>query len=1015
MLSVRGLDARSADASVMTKRALGPVLWAAVALGLGASRTPAQSLTRVALSGSVRDSAGRPLDGAIVVVTDSATGTSRRLTTPRAGGFTLPVLLPGVYTVAAERLGYRPVRVRGVALRPGRSTHLDLVLSPVALPVRQVTERRDPAGIVEDTRPGTSQGFPRLALADLPGLRRDVTDLGRLASTSTPFVETEGLPTRLSGFMLDRVPYAPARHPALMHDDGQGAALPLSSVGGAELVTGEGDVEWSELAGARFAGELRRGGRRGRIGGFAEGSTDALSTSDHFDTGSVPHQTWRAGLFASGPIVRDTAFFAVGVEYQRRETPWPAGWTAADSLTAGLVGLAQDSFGVDIAPYAQPRVSSIETGAAFGRIDLLLGNTAVTAHATAAKLSGADPDLGPRPTAPLGAKLVGMDFAGGLTVTSALSPAVIPELSVGYEASEREYRQGGAAAPATTIAAGGLAFGGDPALPARFEHHTARASLSLGVRAGRHRFKIGGSVVGDWTDEVYAHGRAGEFFFTDSAGLVATRGVFTQTVGALPVADYSRTQFAVFFQDWWTAAPGFEVQLGARVEFDEIPVDEIRRNDRWLELTGLDNTAVDEHFVKVSPRVGFRWDIGRGAWLVRGGMGIYHGLADRAVLAEWLSHTGAVTVRRGVGDLDAWPDAPDSVAAPVQGPWLTLLEPEFQGPLTARFSLGVSRPLDPGTILHLAAAYRHTDFLPRRSDLNRPAAPATADQYDRPVYGTLVKEGGLLAAAPGSNRRFPEFDLVAAVNPDGSSNYWGLTVSLERQVANGLGVVASYTWSRTRDNWLSGRGGFGGPDVQLSPFPDSVRGLDWSDGRSDFDQPHRAVVGLEYRAAGPLALRVAALYRYQSGYAFTPGFRDGVDANADGSARNDPAFVDEAIPGMDTLLAEWDCLREQVGRFAARNSCREPAMHALDVRLAMTLARLRGSTLDLFADGINLIESDVGIRDRALYLVDAAGSITTDPGTGRITVPLVANPGFGKLLVRRTNGRFVRLGVRVNY
>ncbi len=986
----------------------------AVTLLLGPTAAAAQSLSTVSLTGSVRDSAGRPLDGAIVVVTDSATGTSRRLTTPRAGGFTLPVLLPGVYTVAVERLGYRPVRVRGVALRPGRSTHLALVLGPVAPPVRQVTERRDAAGIVEDTRPGTSQGFSRLGLVGLPDARRDVTDLGRLATASTQFMETEGLATRLGGFMIQRVPFAPARHPGLMHSDGEGAVLPLSSLGWAELVTGEGDVEWSELAGARLAGELRRGGSRGQIGGFAEGSTDALSSSKYFDTGAAAQQTWRLGLLASGPIVRDTAFFAVGVDYQRRETPWPGGWTA-DSLTPGLVGLAQDSFGVDIAPYAQPRISIIETGAAFGRVDLLLGSTAVTAHATAAKLSGADPDLGPRPTAPLGAKLDGVDFAGGVTVTSALSRVVIPELSVGYEASEREYRQGGAAAPATTIAAGGLAFGGDVALPARFEHHTARASLSLGVRAGGHRLKLGGSVVADWYDEVYAYGRAGEFFFTDSAGLAATRGVFTQTVGALPIADYSRTQFAVFLQDWWRAAPGLDVLLGARVEFAELPVDEIRRNDRWLELTGLDNTAVDEHRVNVSPRVGLRWNIGGGRWLVRGGMGMYHGLADRAVLGEWLSHTGAVAVRRGVGDLDAWPDAPDSVAAPVQGPWLTLLEPEFQGPRTTRFNLGVSHPLSAGAAVHVSGVYRHSDFLPRRSDLNRPAAPATADQYGRPVYGTLVQEGGLLAATPGSNRRFPEFDLVAGLNPDGTSNYWGVTVSLEGQLGRGVSLLGSYSWSRTRDNWLSGRGGFGGPDVQLAPFPDSVQGLDWSDGVSDFDQPHRAVVGLEYRAPGPLALRVAALYRYESGYPFTPGFRDGVDANGDGSARNDPAFVDDAVPGVSDLFGEWDCLAHQVGRFAGRNSCREPAVHALDVRLAMTVARPRGSAIDLFADAVNLLESDVGIRDRALYLVDPAGVITTDPGTGRVTVPLVVNPRFGQLLVRRSNGRFVRVGVRVGY
>ncbi|MGH7675780.1 MAG: carboxypeptidase-like regulatory domain-containing protein, partial [Gemmatimonadales bacterium] len=295
-----------------------------VTLALGASGatvTAAQSLSTARLAGSVRDSAGRPLEGAIVVATDSATATSRRLTTPRAGTFTWPVLPPGVYTVSVERLGYRPVRVRGVILRPGGRTRADVVLTSVVPPVRQVTERRDPAGITEDSRPGTSQRFGRLALVHLPDARRDITDLGRLATTSTPFTETEGLATRLGGFMLHRVPYSPARHPGLTHDDGEGALLPLSALGHVDLVAGESDVEWSEVAGARFAGELRRGGSRGQIGGFAEGSTDALSSSKYFDSGAAAHQTWRLGLLASGPIVRDTAFFAVGVDYQRRETP----------------------------------------------------------------------------------------------------------------------------------------------------------------------------------------------------------------------------------------------------------------------------------------------------------------------------------------------------------------------------------------------------------------------------------------------------------------------------------------------------------------------------------------------------------------------------------------------------------------------------------------------------------------------------------------------------------------------
>ena len=53
-------------------------------------------------------------------------------------------------------------------------------------------------------------------------------------------------------------------------------------------------------------------------------------------------------------------------------------------------------------------------------------------------------------------------------------------------------------------------------------------------------------------------------------------------------------------------------------------------------------------------------------------------------------------------------------------------------------------------------------------------------------------------------------------------------------------------------------------------------------------------------------------------------------------------------------------------------------------------------------------------NDRALLLIDPSGSITTD-AQGNVVLPLVANPHFGKLLIRRGEGRVVRIGLRVGY
>src|SRR5207249_6274311 len=129
-------------------------------------------------------------------------------------------------------------------------------------------------------------------------------------------------------------------------------------------------------------------------------------------------------------------------------------------------------------------------------------------------------------------------------------------------------------------------------------------------------------------------------------------------------------------------------------------------------------------------------------------------------------------------------------------------------------------------------------------------------------------------------------------------------VALERPTISGLGLRIGYTYSHTTDNWLSGRAG--GRDAQLTPFPAGLNGEDWARGTSDYDVPHNAFAGVVLPISKGFGPRVGILYRYHSGYSFTPGFRDGVDMNGDGSGRNDPAFVDETIPGTTGLYGAWD-------------------------------------------------------------------------------------------------------------
>jgi hypothetical protein len=389
---------------------------------------------------------------------------------------------------------------------------------------------------------------------------------------------------------------------------------------------------------------------------------------------------------------------------------------------------------------------------------------------------------------------------------------------------------------------------------------------------------------------------------------------------------------------------------------------------------------------------------------------VYTGESDPGVLAEAVGSVADLRVRRGLDVPWSWGAAPDSAAVPGTARTLTILTPQWGPPRAARAGLSLSTALPGATALHLDAEWRKTDFLPRRADLNLLPEASGADQYGRPLFGTLVQRGTLLLARPGTDRRFTDFDRVSAVDLDGWLEWMAFSVALERRPTAGLRLLAGYTFSRTRDNLLSA----GGVTPGGLPVPFLAEGTDWSEGRSSLDAPHRGVLLAELRGAGGRTPSLAAVYRVRSGDPFTAGFRAGVDANGDGSVANDPAFVDPAVSGYPAVAASWACLRSQEGRFAVRNACRGPVVHSLDLRAGVDLLRRGPHAARLTVDGLNLLGGEPGPVDAALYLVDPTRALTTD-AQGRIVVPLVANPAFGEPILRRAAGRTLRIGLQLAY
>ncbi len=941
------------------------------------------------------DSAGGPLYQASVTVTDRGTGLTHAAQTTRDGRFALTLLAPSQYDIFVEQLGYRPRLLQAVPVYAG--SNVDVVVSIVAVPPPVTTI--DTVQYQGGAEPGgfALGGSPApLDFADLLDDRRLLTSVAGLSSRSAPDLETEGLPGRLSGLVIDAVPRTAAQHPQISAAGLDGLAFPLAAFGQADMPVAAADVEWSGFAGGFVSGQSLRGARTLEPKLYADWTAEGP----------------RGGFVLSGPVVKDTASFVAGVEAAQLDRTLPAPWPQ-DSLTSFLVARARDSAGTDLGAYLRSYKTRTQLVSGFARFDWQIAPAyALTVRASASSAKLTNPDLGPGLAPSLGSALQANDVSAEAWLTSRLSDQAGLELRVGVDGSTRDYR-----APAlagTTVVDDGLSLGSDGALPGRFQRTDVHVGVTGHLATGAHQLKAGVALGFVTHDETYAAGTSGQFVFSGASEFARDSGVFTQTVGPLPVANFQMPQTALYLQDLWTPAPGLELLLGLRYDVEQWPKSDIILDQAWQTASGLSNDNIPTSRGQASPRFSFRWSAGaERQWSVRGSAGLYFSGADPAVMGELLTQSGAAQVRRGIGALGSWPVVPDSTVAAITGTTLTLLSPTFEPPRTGRVTLGIDRALGAGTSLDVSGTYRHTDFLPRRADLNLVTTSSATDQYGRPIYGTLVQEGSLLAASPGSNRRFSGFDVVSAVNGDGFSDYYGVTVTLQRTVLHGLNLLASYTFSRTTDNWLGARAGT--PDAQLSPFPQGLNGADWAKGTSDFDVPHRVELGAELAFPGRMGVRIGLLYQYRSGYPFTPGFRDGVDANGDGSAGNDPAFVDNRVTGMDAVIAQWDCLRTQVGRFAARNSCRTSGVQNLNARLVVGLAQIASYPIELVVDALNIVQSNVGLVDQALYLVDGTRTLTTNAATGVVTVPLVANPNFGKLLVRQTGAQVLRAGIRLSY
>src|SRR4029453_11940677 len=187
--------------------------------------------------------------------TNEATGVYRQSVTNADGSYFLTAVPPGTYTLAAELSGFQKYSRRGVRLDLGRTTTLEVQLSPGAVtetitvtaetPLVALTSKETRGDVTNREMamlPSVNGNFIG-AVALLPGVISNIST----ESFGSDAISVNGLDARNNNFMLDG---ANNNDDVIGQRAGSQARAPVEAVAEFQVITNQYDAEFGRTTGA---------------------------------------------------------------------------------------------------------------------------------------------------------------------------------------------------------------------------------------------------------------------------------------------------------------------------------------------------------------------------------------------------------------------------------------------------------------------------------------------------------------------------------------------------------------------------------------------------------------------------------------------------------------------------------------------------------------------------------------------------------------------------------------------
>lgn len=626
------------------------------ALALVASSAVYAQETTSAVRGTVTGDGGSAVAGATVTIVHLPSGTRSSTVTEATGAYSVRGLrVGGPYEITVQASDYEANKLGNVFLTLADTARIDIDLSSAATVDALVVTA---ASGVKDAETGPKTVLNRDAIEAVVSINRDVRDLARrdiLVSQNLRGdggISIAGSNPRTNRITIDGVT---AQDPYGLETGGLPTSrgpISLDAVEQFSVAAVPTDVENGSFTGGAMNMVLRSGGNSFHGSLFANYLNDGLvgsSTGGQKITQAISQTNY--GGFLSGPIWRDTAFFALSYEtYETFDTTnfGPAGAGFANSFSNGLSQTTIDQI-----------INTYNTNYAS---DFDLGGITRTAPVTDEKFSAKlDWNISDRHRASLTYRRAESAFVSRTDLSSTtaaldshwydatfLDEATTLELnsdwtdrfSTTLRATYRDWVKGQepksgqnysdvtvCSAPTadvgptnssiTTCASGfsSVRFGPDLNRHAnKLDIQEASFQASGTYVFLDHVIKAGYQGTKKEVFNVFVPNSRGTYYFDSIADFAAGRAsslTYNNSVtgNALDAAaDFSYWQHSLFAQDTWEISP--EVTLAAGLRYDWIVMDDVPGdNPNFRARNGFSNTTTTDGLGILMPRVSATWDI----------------------------------------------------------------------------------------------------------------------------------------------------------------------------------------------------------------------------------------------------------------------------------------------------------------------------------------------------------------------------------------------------------------------